>query len=71
MRSPSEIVNETFRKSGAVPNRFDSSWALMIGAKSVQPLLKVVIEPGAKWGSPEVQGKAGRAMQKQSPRIIW
>ena len=27
----------------------------------MQSLLKVVIEPGAKWGSPEVHGKAGRS----------
>src|ERR1700690_2494677 len=42
MRSPSETVNEIFWKSGAVPYRFESPCALIIGGKLFGLLLESV-----------------------------
>ena len=42
MRSPSDIVNEIFRKSGATPYRLDKPCALIIGGKLWGLLLKLV-----------------------------
>jgi len=41
MRSPSDIVKEISRKSGATPYRLDSPCALMIGGKFLSVLLEV------------------------------
>jgi hypothetical protein len=44
IRSPSETVKETFRKSGVAPKAFEISCALIIGGNDLRPQLHFLSE---------------------------
>ena len=66
MRSPSETVNEIFWNSGAVPYRFESPCALIIGGKLFWS------SPGISLPSKSSRGKTRRRVQRlEFRRLEW